>query len=70
MAPGPGRRGAAQPWLEVYTADQVPPALYHRGIGIGVKPMTGPPDALGSGYRPDPAGSGETYTGGWGILHG
>ncbi|MGW9248322.1 aldose epimerase family protein [Streptomyces sp. S063] len=58
----------AQPWLEVYTADQVPPAPHRRGIGV--EPMTGPPNALGSGtdlIRPAP---GASYIGGWGVLHG
>ncbi|MFJ9572802.1 aldose 1-epimerase family protein [Streptomyces bacillaris] len=58
----------AQPWLEVYTADQVPPASRRRGIGV--EPMTGPPNALGSGTDLIRLAPGESYAGAWGVCHG
>lgn len=59
---------ATHPWLEVYTADQVPAGLRRRGLGV--EPMTCPPNAFASGAdlrRLDP---GETTTGSWGIAAG
>jgi aldose 1-epimerase len=58
----------AQPWLELYTADNVPPE--HRRQGLGVEPMTGPPNALGSGIDVIRLEPGAEYQGSWGILAG
>ncbi|MFH9608879.1 aldose 1-epimerase family protein [Streptomyces sp. NPDC017448] len=58
----------AQPWLEVYTADRVPPASHRRGIGV--EPMTGPPNALATGTDLITLAPGESYTGGWGVVRG
>jgi aldose 1-epimerase len=58
----------AQPWLEIYTADEVPTA--HRRRGLGCEPMTGPPNAFASGVdliRLEPGGE---YRGSWGIAVG
>jgi aldose 1-epimerase len=58
----------AQPWLEVYTADNVPAESRRRGLGC--EPMTGPPNAFASGVdliRLDP---GAEYRGSWGIAAG
>ncbi|MFC5181570.1 aldose 1-epimerase family protein [Actinomadura harenae] len=56
------------PWLEVYTADDVPPAL--RRTGLGVEPMTCPPNAFASGVDVVRLEPGATHTGSWGILAG
>lgn len=56
------------PWLEVYTADNVP--AEHRRRGLGAEPMTCPPNAFASGVdlrRLEPGG---TTTGSWGIAAG
>ncbi|MET9205741.1 hypothetical protein [Streptomyces bacillaris] len=58
----------AQPGLEVYTADRVPPASRRRGIGV--EPMKGPPNALGSGTDLIGLAPGESYAGAWGVCHG
>ncbi|MFI7006292.1 aldose 1-epimerase family protein [Streptomyces sp. NPDC050145] len=58
----------AQPWLEVYTADQVPDADRRRGVGV--EPMTGPPNALASGTDLIRLEPGESYTGSWGFTAG
>lgn len=58
----------AQPWLEIYTADQVPAASRRRGLGV--EPMTGPPNALASGTDLIRLAPQDSYTGSWGIVHG
>ena len=58
----------AQPWLEIYTADQVPAETRRRGLGC--EPMTSPPNAFANGVdliRLDP---GAEYRGSWGIMAG
>ncbi|HEX2312699.1 MAG TPA: aldose 1-epimerase family protein [Thermomonospora sp.] len=56
----------AHPWLEVYTADQLPPHL--RRQGLGVEPMTCPPNAFASGIDVIDLKPGDTATGSWGII--
>lgn len=56
----------AQPWLEVYTADRVPEADRRRGVGV--EPMTGPPNALASGIDLIRLAPGESCSGSWGFL--
>ncbi|MCP2335750.1 aldose 1-epimerase family protein [Actinomadura rupiterrae] len=56
------------PWLEVYTADGVPPEK--RRLGLGVEPMTCPPNAFGSGTDVIRLEPGATHSGSWGILAG
>ncbi|MFD7749250.1 aldose 1-epimerase family protein [Streptomyces sp. NPDC059698] len=58
----------AQPWLEVYTADRAPAASHRRGIGV--EPMTAPPNALATGTDLITLAPGESYTGGWGVVRG
>ncbi|MFF9472073.1 aldose 1-epimerase family protein [Streptomyces roseolus] len=58
----------AQPWLEVYTADRVPAASRRRGLGV--EPMTGPPNALAGGTDLIRLAPQDSYTGSWGIVHG
>ncbi|MFJ5230880.1 aldose 1-epimerase family protein [Kitasatospora sp. NPDC088391] len=58
----------AQPWLEVYTADNVPDDRWRRGLGV--EPMTGPPNALASGTDLIRLAPGESCTGSWGVLPG
>jgi aldose 1-epimerase len=56
----------AQPWLEIYTADALPEHLRRRGLGV--EPMTGPPNALASGIDVIDLEPGHTATGSWGIM--
>ena len=52
--------GSALPWLQVHTADKLPPAPDR--LGLAVEPMTCPPDAFNSGQnlkRLEPGGSHE-----------
>lgn len=58
----------ARPWLEIYTADQVPEHYRRRGLGCG--PMTGPPNALASGVGLIRLEPGAEYRGSWGIRAG
>lgn len=58
----------AQPWLEIYTADQVPEASRRRGLGC--EPMTGPPNAFASGVDLIRLEPGAEYRGSWGIAAG
>ncbi|GGU84357.1 hypothetical protein GCM10010498_48060 [Streptomyces cavourensis] len=46
----------------------MPPASRRRGIGV--EPMTGPPNALGSGTDLIRLAPGESYAGAWGVCHG
>ncbi|WP_289009739.1 aldose 1-epimerase family protein [uncultured Thermomonospora sp.] len=57
-----------QPWLEIYTADRLPGPL--RRLGLGVEPMTGPPNAFASGIDLIELQPGHTVTGSWGIIAG
>ncbi|MFC4912696.1 aldose 1-epimerase family protein [Actinomadura gamaensis] len=56
------------PWVEVYTADDVPPE--QRRQGLGVEPMTCPPNALASGADLIRLEPGATHRGTWGIVAG
>ncbi|SEF49862.1 aldose 1-epimerase [Thermomonospora echinospora] len=58
----------AQPWLEIYTADALPEGLRRRGLGV--EPMTAPPNALASGIDLIHLEPGHTTTGSWGIIAG
>jgi aldose 1-epimerase len=58
----------AHPWLEIYTADEVPED--HRRLGLGVEPMTCPPNAFVSGIDLIDLKPGDTTTGSWGIMVG
>ncbi|WP_194890983.1 aldose 1-epimerase family protein [Catenulispora pinisilvae] len=58
----------AQPWLEIYTADNVPAESRRRGLGC--EPMTGPPNALASGVDLIRLEPGAQYRGSWGIAAG
>lgn len=58
----------AQPWLEIYTADQVPDASRRRGLGC--EPMTCPPNAFASGVDLIRLEPGADYRGSWGITAG
>ncbi|HZE40152.1 MAG TPA: aldose 1-epimerase family protein [Stackebrandtia sp.] len=55
-----------QPWLEIYTADNVPPTLTRQGLGV--EPMTSPPNAFASGLDLVHLAPGEEITGSWGIT--
>jgi aldose 1-epimerase len=54
------------PWLEIYTADEAPPAQRRRGLGV--EPMTCPPNAFASGVDLIELKPGATFTGTWGII--
>lgn len=56
----------AHPWLEIYTGDQVPGEK--RRQGVGVEPMTCPPNAFNTGIDTIDIKPGDTYTGTWGII--
>jgi aldose 1-epimerase len=58
----------AHPWLEIYTADEVPQV--QRRLGLGVEPMTCPPNAFVSGIDMIDLKPGATTTGSWGIMAG
>ncbi|MBO2461919.1 aldose 1-epimerase family protein [Actinomadura violacea] len=53
----------AHPWMEIYTADNAP----NPREGLGVEPMTCPPNAFASGEGLVDLKPGETFTGTWGI---
>ncbi|MEU5881789.1 aldose 1-epimerase family protein [Spirillospora sp. NPDC047279] len=55
----------AHPWLEIFTADTIPAET--RRQGLGVEPMTCPPNAFASGVDVVDLKPGETHTGSWGI---
>ncbi|MFG2500825.1 aldose 1-epimerase family protein [Streptomyces sp. NPDC048441] len=57
---------AAQLWLEIYTADQVP--VDQRRRGLGVEPMTCPPNAFVGGADLVHLEPGAQYAGAWGIT--
>ena len=58
----------AQPWLEIYTADNVPAGSMRRGLGC--EPMAGPPNAFASGVDLIRLEPGAEYRGSWGIMAG
>jgi len=54
-------------YVEVFTGDALPdPARRRRGLGV--EPMTAPPNALASGTSLRVLAPGETWTGRWGIT--
>lgn len=55
----------AYPYLEVFTGDTLPAAK--RRTGLGVEPMTMPPNALASGRDVVRLEPGQSHTGTWGI---
>ena len=57
------------PYVEIFTGDALPDAGRRRQ-GLGVEPMTAPPNALASGERLIVLDPGETWTGTWGIRAG
>lgn len=54
----------AHPWMEIYTADNAPDPRE----GLGVEPMTCPPNAFASGEGLVDLKPGERFTGTWGIV--
>lgn len=56
---------AAYRYLEVFTADTLPAGK--RRTGLGVEPMTAPPNAFATGEDLDVLDPGQTWTGTWGI---
>jgi aldose 1-epimerase len=56
----------AHPWLEVYTGDESPGAL--RRAGLGVEPMSCPPNAFVTGVGLIALEPGEEFSGAWGIA--
>lgn len=53
------------PYLQVFTADPLPPARRRRSLGV--EPMTCPPNALQTGQDVVRLRPGQTWTGTWGI---
>ena len=53
-------------YLMVYTGDTLEP-VERRRLGIAIEPMTCPPNAFASGAEVIRLGSGESWTGSWGI---
>jgi aldose 1-epimerase len=56
------------PWLEIYTADEL--AEDQLRLGLGVEPMTCPPNAFVSGIDVIDLKPGDMTTGSWGIMAG
>jgi aldose 1-epimerase len=56
----------AHPWLEIYTYDEARDD--QRRTGIGIEPMTCPPNAFATGTDLIELKSGEEFTGSWGIV--
>ncbi|MGH3243881.1 MAG: aldose 1-epimerase family protein [Spirillospora sp.] len=56
----------AHPWIEIYTADNAP----HPREGLGVEPMSCPPNAFASGEGVASLEPGSEFTGTWGIRAG
>ena len=54
------------PYVEVFTGDTLPDRSRRRR-GLGVEPMTAPPNALASGDSLVVLDPGETWSGGWGV---
>jgi aldose 1-epimerase len=59
--------GAAYPFVEVFTGDALPDESRRRR-GLGVEPMTAPPNALASGESLVVLEPGERWSGEWGIT--
>ncbi len=59
---------AAYPYLEVFTADTLPEDM--RRTGLGVEPMTAPPNAFVTGEGLVVLQPGESWAGAWGITPG
>lgn len=57
---------AAYRYLEVFTADTLPEGQRRRGLGV--EPMTAPPNAFATGEDLDVLDPGQTWTGTWGIT--
>ncbi|GAB3683520.1 aldose 1-epimerase family protein [Actinocorallia lasiicapitis] len=55
-----------QPWLELYTADGVPDSDLR--MGLGVEPMTCPPNGFASETDVVALQPGTAYSGSWGIV--
>ncbi len=58
----------AYPYLELFTADTL--SRPHRRTGLGVEPMTAPPNAFGTGEHVVVLEPGGSWTGSWGITAG
>ncbi|NUR82563.1 MAG: aldose epimerase, partial [Nonomuraea sp.] len=56
------------PWLEIYTADSVPPTEHRKGLGV--EPMTCPPNGFAGGIDVISLEPGAGHTGSWGIKAG
>jgi aldose 1-epimerase len=56
----------AHPWLEIYTADETPAEM--RRAGMGVEPMTCPPNAFVTGTDLITLEPGAEFSGSWGIV--
>ncbi len=56
----------AYPFLEIFTGDALPDPVRRRQ-GLGVEPMTAPPNAMASGESLVVLAPGETWQGRWGI---
>lgn len=59
--------GPQYPFVEIFTGDALPDEARRRD-GLGVEPMTGPPNALASGESLIVLDPGERWTGEWGIT--
>ena len=55
------------PFIEVFTGDALPDETRRRR-GLGVEPMSAPPNALASGEDLRVLSPGETWVGQWGIT--
>lgn len=58
---------AAYPYLEVFTGDALPD-LTRRRRGLGVEPMSAPPNAMATGESLVAVAPGEQWAGSWGIT--
>jgi aldose 1-epimerase len=58
---------AAYPFLEVFTGDALPDPARRRQ-GLGVEPMSAPPNALATGEAVVAVPAGESWIGSWGIV--
>ncbi len=56
------------PWLEVFTGDTLP--MEERRRGLGVEPMSCPPNAFVSGTDVVTLAPGQSWTGSWGVEVG
>jgi aldose 1-epimerase len=58
---------AAYPYLEVFTGDALPDPSRRRQ-GLGVEPMSAPPNALATGEAVVAVAPGESWVGSWGVA--